>query len=103
MNKLTCQSCEKFREEQDGKYLCEMTGESIFKIEGIPSWCTLKNQNCHSYCWYAKYCHDKGENGWDPDNCGMYYHIEDILAEAREIESEMKAHDERFVDGEWIE
>lgn len=61
------------------------------------------DRNCREYCRYAQYCHDKGGDGVDPEDCGNYYHIEDILAEAREIEAEMKAHDERWVDGEWIE
>ena len=67
------------------------------------------NKNCHEYCRYGKYCrYLKGEIGADPEECGMYYKIEDIEAEAREMAREQKriraeelGVDEREVD-DWI-
>ena len=50
------------------------------------------NKNCHSYCHYGKCCrYLKGENGFDPENCYMYYKIEDILMEADDIRREQAA------------
>jgi hypothetical protein len=47
------------------------------------------NKNCHEYCRYAKFCrYAKGENGFNPDDCAMYYKIEDILSEADDIRRE---------------
>ena len=69
----------------------------------------IPNKNCHEYCRYGKYCrYLKGEIGADPEECGMYYKIEDIEAEAREMAREQRRIraeeldvDEREVD-DWI-
>lgn len=47
------------------------------------------NKNCHEYCRVAKCCrYLKGENGMDPDECAMYYKIDDLLQEAEIIRKE---------------
>lgn len=49
------------------------------------------NKNCHDYCRFGKLCrYAKGENGADPEECGTYYKLEDIEAEAREIQLEQR-------------
>ena len=48
-----------------------------------------KTKNCHSYCRYRKFCrYHKGEIGLDPDDCSMYYKLEDILNDSRMEEKE---------------
>ena len=50
------------------------------------------NKNCHEYCRYAKCCrYLKGANGVDPEECAMYYKIEDLIEEARDVERERRA------------
>lgn len=40
------------------------------------------NKNCHNYCHYRKQCrYAKGENGIDPEECAMYWRIDDIVNE----------------------
>lgn len=47
------------------------------------------NKNCHEYCRYRKQCrYEDGSNGKDPDNCPMYYKIDDIMNEARDMARE---------------
>ena len=54
------------------------------------------NENCHSYCRYAKYCrYHKGSNGADPEECAMYYKIEDLLWDATQEEADARAERER--------
>jgi hypothetical protein len=49
------------------------------------------NKNCHEYCRLAKYCrYIEGGTGIDPEDCAMLCKIEDILADAREIEMEQR-------------
>ena len=49
------------------------------------------NKNCHEYCHYGKMCrYLKGSNGVDPDECAMYYKLDDLMNEARDIEEEQK-------------
>jgi len=49
------------------------------------------NKNCHEYCTYRKQCrYAEGSNGLDPEDCGMYYRLEDLMMEAREIEREQR-------------
>ena len=51
-------------------------------------------KNCHTYCPYAKYCrYAKGENGIDPDDCAMYWKIDDLMMDAR-IAREQEDDDE---------
>ena len=47
------------------------------------------NKNCHDYCRYGKQCrYLKGSNGFDPDECAMYYKIDDLMMEARDMAME---------------
>ena len=59
------------------------------------------NKNCHCYCNYAKYCrYAKGENGIDPDDCAMYWKIDDLMNDAKDMmEEERKAN--REDDEDW--
>ena len=60
------------------------------------------NKNCHSYCRYGKQCrYLDGGNGVDPDNCGMYYKIDDIMFEAREMAREDKMRREEEDGEDW--
>lgn len=60
------------------------------------------NKNCHSYCRYAKWCkYIEGGNGVVPEDCGMYYKIEDILADAREIAREERRAMREAEEGEY--
>ena len=62
------------------------------------------SKNCHEYCRYGKQCrYLKGENGFDPDECAMYYKIEDIMLEAREIEKEQRREREEYEGDDWDE
>ena len=38
--------------------------------------------NCKNYCRYARYCYAKGSDGQDPEECAMYYKVEDLLWDA---------------------
>lgn len=47
--------------------------------------------NCHGYCRYAKYCrYLKGGDGIDPEECGMYYKLEDLIWEAQDAAAELR-------------
>lgn len=49
------------------------------------------NKNCHEYCSYGKMCrYVKGSNGADPEGCAMWYKIDDLMNEARDIEREQR-------------
>lgn len=49
------------------------------------------NKNCHEYCPMAKCCrYEKGGNGWDPEECAMYYKLDDLRNDARDIEEEQR-------------
>ena len=49
------------------------------------------NKNCHEYCPLGKYCrYANGSNGSDPYECGTYYKLEDIIADARDILEEQR-------------
>lgn len=55
------------------------------------------NKNCHEYCRFGKQCrYLKGENGFDPDECAMYYKIEDIMMDARDIAEEERRSREEY-------
>ena len=62
---------------------------------------TDPTKNCHTYCPYAKYCrYAKGENGIDPDDCAMYWKIDDLMNDAKDMmEEERKAKGED--DDDW--
>lgn len=58
-----------------------------------------KTKNCHAYCRYAKQCrYLDGKAGQDPEECYMYYKIEDIMADARDIEEEQKRSMKEYED-----
>ena len=43
------------------------------------------NKNCHEYCSYGKMCrYCKGSIGADPDECAMWYKLDDLMNEARD-------------------
>ena len=49
------------------------------------------NKNCHDYCPYGKCCRfSDGGNGWDWQECAMYYKIDDLMMDAMDIEKEQK-------------
>lgn len=46
-------------------------------------------KNCHEYCLYRKQCrYAEGSIGQDPEECGMYYKIDDLMNDAKDIERE---------------
>lgn len=50
-----------------------------------------KDKNCHEYCPYAKMCrYCKGEVGLDVYECSMYYKLDDLNNEAKEIREEQR-------------
>ena len=54
------------------------------------------NKNCHEYCSYGKMCrYVKGSNGMDPDECAMWYKLDDLMNEARDIEREQRMQREK--------
>lgn len=63
------------------------------------------SKNCHEYCRYGKQCrYLKGGNGVNPDDCGMYYKIDDIMQEAREIAREEREKEREELEGDdWDE
>lgn len=49
------------------------------------------NKNCHEYCHYRKQCrYAKGQNGINPEDCAMYWKIEDIMNDAQDILEEQR-------------
>ena len=49
------------------------------------------NKNCHDYCPYGRMCrYVKGENGLDPYDCCMYYKLDDLNNEAKDIREEQE-------------
>ena len=51
--------------------------------------CVDPNKNCHEYCSYGKMCrYHKGSNGADPDECAMWYKLDDLMNEARDMDRE---------------
>ena len=58
-------------------------------------------KNCQTYCQYARWCKQLqciGTVGRDPYECGNYYRIDDILADARDIAEEQRKSEEEFDD-----
>jgi len=49
------------------------------------------DKNCHEYCPYSRRCrYEKGEIGKVVDECSMYYKLEDIASDARDIADEQR-------------
>ena len=49
------------------------------------------NKNCHEYCRFGKMCRFlNGEVGLDPEECVMYYKIDDLLMDAQDIKKEQE-------------
>ena len=94
MEQSKCNKCDNSYETIDGDKLCLITLAKLPADNQIPSWCP-KKQNCHLYCEYARYCHEKGVDGKNPDNCANYFHIEDIINDAKQYEAEERAERER--------
>lgn len=47
------------------------------------------DKNCHEYCRFARQCkYCKGSNGYDPEECGWAYKIEDLMNDAEDIRRE---------------
>ena len=57
-----------------------------------------EQRNCHEYCIYGKMCrYCKGEVGTDPYDCSMYYKLDDLNNDAKDIENEqLKAREREF-------
>ena len=55
-----------------------------------------QDKNCHEYCRYGKYCRYRdGSKGADPNECAMYYKIEDLLWDARQDDADERAEREK--------
>ena len=47
------------------------------------------HENCHSYCPYGKQCrYHNGDIGLVPEECSMFYKLEDIINDAKTEEKE---------------
>ena len=91
MDRQNCRNCEDLRQTQDGIYWCEVTGGNIENMKKLPKSCPRSNQNCHNYCRYGKYCrYVDGATGTNPEECAMYYKIDDLLMDARDIKEEQE-------------
>ena len=88
-----CNKCDDYYETIDGMKVCNITFGKINDNYEIPSWCPRK-KSCHYYCKYARYCNEKGSDGKNPDNCANYFHIEDIINDAKQDEAEERAERE---------
>ncbi len=45
----------------------------------------MEKKSCHDRCPYSRICYYPGDDRDDfPENCGQYYHIDDLILEARE-------------------
>lgn len=54
-------------------------------------------RNCKEYCRYSRYCYTKGFIGMDPDDCAMFWKIDDLILDAR------YSHDDYNPDEEYNE
>jgi len=53
-----------------------------------------QGKNCHAYCQYGKQCRFRdGEIGLDPDDCSMYYKLDDLTNDERNEEKEQAFED----------
>lgn len=83
-----CSGCENYIPGGRTSMMCKVTGNPIDNDCGFPTlWrgegCPYSN-NCHTYCQYAKSCrYAKGENGLKPEDCAMYWKIEEIINDAK--------------------
>lgn len=56
-----------------------------------------KTKNCHAYCRYGKQCrYLDGKAGQEPEECYMYYKIEDIINDAKDIAEEERRSREEY-------
>ena len=79
----TCRNCENLRQTQEGEYWCEITGARINSLKKLPKYCKRNTSNCHNYCRYGKYCrYAEGSIGMNPEECAMYYKIDDLMMDA---------------------
>ena len=87
--KNECGNC-KYFDHGYGGMACRLIGKEWNYDGEKPEWCPL-NKNCHEYCPYRKMCrYVEGSNGMDPDECAMYYKLDDLMNEARDIEREQR-------------
>lgn len=99
-----CMACENFI-PRFGEYICKITGRIIetecgFTVTHGQEWCPI-DKNCHEYCHYRKQCrYEKGANGIDPDDCPMYWKIDDLMNDARMEDMEERKRREED-DEEW--
>ena len=90
--KTSCSNCDQLYQQND-IYYCQ-NGSKLETLKERPSWCP-KESNCHNYCRYGKQCrYKKGENGINPEDCAMYYKIEDLLREADDIKREQQEEED---------
>ena len=60
-----------------------------------------QNKNCHEYCRYGKMCrYLTGEIGVDPEECAMFYKIDDLLMDAKDIKEEQE-RGRGELEGDW--
>ena len=91
MDRANCHNCENLQQTQEGQYWCGVSGENINSIKGLPDNCPRKKSNCHNYCRFGKYCrYLDGGIGNDPEECAMYYKIDDLLMEAEDVRREQE-------------
>ena len=79
-------------EDEDNAPMNEEAWEAAIhqKADPIPA-----AKNCHERCRYSKECSKifncKGSNQADfPDECALYYKLDDLAMEARDIEKEQR-------------
>lgn len=62
-----------------------------------------ETRNCKDYCRFAQHCYIKGGEGVDPDECPMYFKIEDLLWDAECARREELREEEREDLDDWEE
>ena len=57
------------------------------------------NKNCHEYCPIAKCCrYALGSKGQDPEECGTYFKLLDLIEDAKDIRREQRKGDKDYDD-----
>ncbi|MBP5442260.1 MAG: hypothetical protein J6Y60_03385 [Treponema sp.] len=96
-----CKQCEHLKEDCYGCF-CGITHAKVEDASTKQAGCPL-NLNCHNYCSYAKMCrYEKGSIGMDPDECAMWYKIDDLMNDARiEMAEERRRQREEEEGEDW--
>ena len=55
-----------------------------------------KGENCKTYCRFAKFCNLTGWNGYDPNECGMAFKIDDMLMDAADLTEEQRKNSKDY-------